>query len=87
MDLGFYYVVQKPYSIFNQDVEIETILSSKMSVEEKLKEIEKIVKNYQISKTSKQKILKFLNTIDKKKYKNEIMEILKNIRLKTSAFA
>jgi len=87
LDFFAMYVVQKPYSIFNADVEINTILESNKSVEQKLKEILKIVKNYKISVTTKNKLLKFLRSIDRRKYKREILEILKNIKLKTEAFA
>jgi len=80
----------KPTSIFNPDVEINDIINSKEPISAKIKKIKKVIKNFEINLDTKEKLLKYLNSLKKDvndKLKKEIQEIEKNIKVKSSAFA
>ncbi len=80
----------KQYSIFEPNIEIKNIISSKADIPTKLKKIEKIVKNYEINSDTAQKIKNFLKKIEKivnEKLIKQIEKIKKEIKIKSIGYA
>jgi len=80
----------KQYSIFEPNIEIKNIISSKEDIPTKLKKIEKIVKNYEINSDTAQELKKFLKKIEKivnKKLKKQVEKIKKEIKIKSIGYA
>jgi folate-binding Fe-S cluster repair protein YgfZ len=80
----------KEYSIFDPNIEIENIISSKDIISVKLQKIEKIIKNYEINFKTAQKLKEFLKKIEKdvnKKLKEKIEKIKQEIKVQSVGFA
>ena len=80
----------KQYSIFEPNIEINNIISSKDNIPTKLKKIEKIVKNYELNEEIANKLKKYLEKLIKivnDKLKNQIKRIKKEIKVKSIGFA
>ena len=80
----------KQYSIFEPNIEIKNIISSKEDIPTKLKKIEKIVKNYEINSDTAKKLknfLKKLQNIVNKKLQKQIEKIQKEIKIKSFGYA
>jgi len=80
----------KQYSIFEPNIEINNIISSKDNIPTKLKKIEKIVKNYELNEEIANKLKKYLEKLIKivnDKLKNQIKRIKKEIKIKSIGFA
>ncbi len=80
----------KQYTIFEPNMELKNIISSKEDIPTKLQKIEKIVKNYEINSDTAQKLKKFLKKIEKivnKKLKKQIETIKKEIKIKSIGYA
>jgi len=78
----------KPLSIFNPDIELQKIIDSKEDILLKLKKIKKIISNFEIEPQTKDKLKAFLDKLKNvvnDKLKKEILEIEKNIKVKSSA--
>jgi len=78
----------KPLSIFNPDIELQKIIDSKEDILLKLKKIKKIISNFEIEPQTRDKLKAFLDKLKNvvnDKLKKEILEIEKNIKVKSSA--
>jgi hypothetical protein len=82
--------IPKQYSIFDPNIEIKNIISSKELILIKLQKIEKIVKNYEINSDTAKQLKEFLKKIEKnvnKKLKEKIKKIKQKIKIQSIGFA
>ena len=78
------------YAIFEPNIEIENIISSKEDIKTKLQKIEKIVKSYELNQQTADNLKKYLEKLEKivnEKLKNQIRNIKKEIKIKSIGYA